>query len=156
MKTTELFRQYDDHTLKDFIAFQFGGFVRGQHHDNMQSALAKHADYIKQQNTCPVCSHYNQDDDLGYNEDDIAYDKTRVNYANSLLEAIDKELLTNLKECFLEIDHIHDNYLNESIRIDKTKANQNLLDLIYQDDSKLQALLDNVEFCKELKFDIEL
>ena len=148
--TTKLFRQYDDHT---FVAFEFGGFDRGQHRDNIESAIERLAKYIKQQNTCPTCSHYNQDDDDNY----YSFEATCINYANALLEAIDKELLTNFSQCFTEIDFIYDDLdLNDSIRIDKTKANKNLLDLIYQDDSKLQSLLDNIEFCKELEFDIEL
>ena len=137
--TTKLFDQYVDRNLKDFIAFEFGGFYRGQHHDKIESAIE------------------NYFDDSDMEDYDYNHEATCMNYADALLEAIDKELLTNFSQCFVKIDSPkYYNYSTDCIRIDKTKANQNLLDLIYKDDSKLQALFDNLNFCNELEFDIEL
>ena len=147
MTTTKLFDLYQDSSLKDFVAFEFGGFYHGQHEQNIESALDRHVDYINE--------------DAGTDIDACDYDynhnQTCINYAQSLLEAIDDKLETNFLDCFVKIDSPkYYNYSTDSIRISKSKANNNLIELIYKDDSTLQALLDDPYFCYDLEFDVAL
>lgn len=147
MQTTTLFDQYLSKSMQNLACFEFGGFYQGLHCNIVESAIERDLEYVNEQ--------YGIDIDES-NNDLFDYDATCLNYANSLLESIDKELQTNFIECFIKIDKPkYYNYASDAIQFDKTKANQVLVDLMFKDDSKLKDFLENCHNCYELEFDVE-
>jgi hypothetical protein len=145
--TTSLFDEYYSEDMQNFACFEFGGFYQGLYHDIIESAIERDLEYVNEQ--------YGLDIDESDN-DLFDYDATCLNYANSLLKAIDKELKTNFCECFVKIDKPkYYNYSTDALQLDRTKANKKLLDLIYKDDSELKDFLNNFDNCIELEFDVE-
>jgi hypothetical protein len=146
--TTSLFDEYYSEDMQNFACFEFGGFYQGLHCDIIESAMERDLDFVKEE--------YGLDIDESGN-DLFDYDATCLNYVNSLLKAIDKELKTNFVECFVKIDSPkYYNYKTDALQFDKTKANKKLLDLIYKDDSALKDFLDDLDNLVDIEFDVEL
>ena len=146
--TTSLFDNYFSKDLQNLVCFEFGGFYQGLHHDIIESAMERDLDYINEQHGLDIDE---SDNDL------FDYDATCLNYVDSLLQAIDRELQTNFVECFVKIDSPkYYNYSTDALQLDRTIANKVLIDLIFKDDSELKDFLNNFDNCIELEFDVEL
>ena len=148
MSTTSLFDEYLDKSMQNLACFEFGGFYQGLHYDIIESAMERDLDFVKEE--------YGLDIDESGN-DLFDYDATCLNYANSLLKAIDKELKTNFVECFVKIDSPkYYNYSTDALQLDRTRANKVLIDLIFKDDSALKDFLDDLDNLVDIEFDVEL
>ena len=143
--TTKLFDEYSDATKDSKCCFEFGGFYQGLHQVIVESAVDR----------AIVCFNIENSTDIDYYDHDYDHDTTINNYTVALLKAIDKELNTNFLECNFKLVSPNEyNFSTDFIEFEKSKMNQALKELVYQDDARLQALLDDVNFCNELEFEV--
>ena len=131
---------------KENFAFNFGGFYHSIHDEVIDSLVDYEADYRGIEE-----SSQEYEDFYGT----IDFNATCKNYVESMLKAIDKKLGCNLQECFIEIiSPKYYNYTTDYILLDKTKANEKLIELFNQE-QELKNYFDDYYNFAELEFDLE-
>lgn len=131
---------------KENLAFNFGGFYHSIHDEVIDSLVDREADYRE-------IEEWTQEYNDFYKT--IDFNATCDNYVESMLEAIDKKLGCNLQECFIEIiSPRYYNYTTDYILLDKTKANDKLMELFNQE-QELKNYFDDIYNFIELEFELE-